>query len=173
MRIAIGEYDIRVKERKPLLLEYRLRTVNGDFRWVIDQALPRFLADGTFLGYIGSVIDIHDRKLSEEKISYQAHVLQEVTEAIISTDLNLNIITWNTGAEKIHGLKADDVIGKPLNEIITYHYLNETQDDALKHLYNYNYWSGEVRFVRDDRREIYLHSSVSFITNKKEPGLVW
>ena len=38
-----------------------------EIRWVIDQAIPRFLSDGTFLGYIGSVIDIHDRKLSEEK----------------------------------------------------------------------------------------------------------
>jgi PAS domain S-box-containing protein len=103
LKIAITDYDAQFKKRIPALLEYRLRTKNGDYRWVIDQATPRFLSDGTFLGYIGSVIDIHDRKLSEEKLSYQAHVLQEVTEAIISTDLDFTVITWNKGAEKIYG----------------------------------------------------------------------
>ncbi len=47
-------------------IEYRLRRTDGDYRWVIDAAAPRFTADGGFVGYIGSVIDITDRKQAEE-----------------------------------------------------------------------------------------------------------
>ena len=166
LKIAITDYDAQFKKRIPALLEYRLRTKSGDYRWVIDQATPRFLSDGTFLGYIGSVIDIHDRKLSEEKLSYQAHVLQEVTEAIISTDLDFTVITWNKGAEKIYGINATDIIGKSFPGIISQSYLIETREDALKHLYTYDFWSGEVYFDRADGRQMYLHSSVSFVTNK-------
>lgn len=167
VKVAVQEYSEQFKQRLPVLLEYRLKSTTGEYRWVIDQAIPRFLANGTFLGYIGSLIDIHDRKLSEEKISYQAMVMQEVTEAIISTDLDFKVITWNKGAELIHGVKAEDIIGHPIRSGVNYFYINETREQALLHLYSYDYWSGEVYFDRKDGRRIYLHSALSFITNNK------
>ncbi len=54
--------------REPFRLEYRLRRNDGEYRWVIDAAAPRFAPDGRFLGYIGSVIDIGDRKQMEEAL---------------------------------------------------------------------------------------------------------
>ncbi|MBW4661960.1 MAG: response regulator [Drouetiella hepatica Uher 2000/2452] len=46
-------------------LEYRLRRKDGEYRWAIDAASPWFGVDGQFKGYIGSVIDISDRKQAE------------------------------------------------------------------------------------------------------------
>ncbi len=46
-------------------LEYRLRRKDGEYIWAIDAANPWFGADGQFKGYIGSVIDISDRKQAE------------------------------------------------------------------------------------------------------------
>jgi PAS domain S-box-containing protein len=54
-------------ERVAFKLEYRLRTSNGDYRWVLDTANPRFGTDGQFFGFVGSVVDIHDLKLAEER----------------------------------------------------------------------------------------------------------
>ncbi|RKH82591.1 PAS domain S-box protein [Corallococcus sp. AB032C] len=51
--------------RRPFRLDYRLRGTDGHYRWAVDTGSPRFDADGHFLGYIGSVIDISDRKQSE------------------------------------------------------------------------------------------------------------
>ncbi|MCB0195440.1 MAG: GAF domain-containing protein [Anaerolineae bacterium] len=50
--------------RQPFKLEYRLRRADGAYRWVIDTAVPRF-EDERFVGYIGSCIDIHERKRAE------------------------------------------------------------------------------------------------------------
>jgi PAS domain S-box-containing protein len=47
-------------------LEYRLLAADGGYRWTIDAAAPRFDGAGAFLGYVGSVIDISDRKAAEE-----------------------------------------------------------------------------------------------------------
>lgn len=55
-------------ERKPFRAEYRVRHRDGDYRWAIDSAAPRFGPDGRFLGYIGSVIDITDRKRAEKAL---------------------------------------------------------------------------------------------------------
>lgn len=49
-------------------LEYRLRRADGVYRWAIDAAVPRAVVDGTALGYIGSVIDISERREAEESL---------------------------------------------------------------------------------------------------------
>jgi PAS domain S-box-containing protein len=167
VKIAINDYDLRFRNREPVQLEYRLKSADGEYRWVIDYAIPRFLPNGNFLGYIGSVIDIHDRKLSEEKISYQAHVLQEVSEAIVSTDLNQVVTTWNKGAEKIHGVKASEIVGKRFREVINHVYISQPREQALHQLHQNGLWSGEVYYDRADGRRVYLQSSITFITNQK------
>lgn len=48
-------------------LDYRLRRHDGVYRWAIDSASPRFGADGEFLGYVGSVIDITERQEKENE----------------------------------------------------------------------------------------------------------
>jgi hypothetical protein len=47
-------------------MEYRLRRADGEYRWRLDNGVPRFAAAGVFDGYIGSCIDITERKLEEE-----------------------------------------------------------------------------------------------------------
>ena len=46
-------------------VEYRLRSFDGEYRWIVDHGVPRFGSDGIFCGYIGSCVDITDRKMSE------------------------------------------------------------------------------------------------------------
>ncbi len=55
------------QDRRPFSMEYRLRRVDGQYRWTLDAGNPRFGADGTFLGFAGSVVDIDDRYRSEAK----------------------------------------------------------------------------------------------------------
>ncbi len=49
-------------------IEYRLLRFDGEYRWILDTGIPRFTLDGRFVGYIGSGVDISDRKQAEEQI---------------------------------------------------------------------------------------------------------
>ncbi|WP_437940633.1 PAS domain S-box protein [Sorangium sp. So ce341] len=51
--------------REPFRLDYRLRRRDGEYRWCIASGSPRLGPDGEFLGYVGSVIDITERKQAE------------------------------------------------------------------------------------------------------------
>jgi PAS domain S-box-containing protein len=51
--------------RQPFEVEYRMRRRDGEYRWVLDRAAPRFAPQGRFLGYAGVVIDIDERKRAE------------------------------------------------------------------------------------------------------------
>jgi PAS domain S-box-containing protein len=73
--------------RQPFEVEYRLRRHDGEYRWVLDRGTPRFDQNNEFLGYIGSAIDITDRKGAEESNRALAHVqrlaiMGELTAAV-------------------------------------------------------------------------------------------
>ena len=68
---CLETYSAQFDARSGFTLEYRLRRHDGDYRWIIDRAVPRFDSEGRFLGYIDSCFDIHDRKLSEQALAEQ------------------------------------------------------------------------------------------------------
>jgi len=67
--------------REPFSMEYRSRRHDGEYRWVLDNGVPRVATDGSFLGYIGSVIDVTRLKLAEEALSSLSHRLLQALEA--------------------------------------------------------------------------------------------
>jgi PAS domain S-box-containing protein len=62
--------------REPFSMEYRLRRADGEYRWMFDDGVPRHQADGEFLGYIGSVFDLTERKKAEEDLKRFAEELE-------------------------------------------------------------------------------------------------
>jgi PAS domain S-box-containing protein len=65
---CIQTYSASFDARVAFEMEYRLRRFDGEFRWIVDYGTPRFEIDGTFCGYIGSAVDITERKSSEESL---------------------------------------------------------------------------------------------------------
>jgi PAS domain S-box-containing protein len=64
---CLKTYQKAFDARQSFTMEYRLKRHDGDYRWVMDSGVPRFTPDGTFSGYIGSSIDINDRKRVEQE----------------------------------------------------------------------------------------------------------
>jgi len=55
--------------REPFQMDYRVRRHDGAYRWMRDTGVPRYHSDGAFAGYIGSAMDVTERKLAEEALS--------------------------------------------------------------------------------------------------------
>ncbi|MGE5680297.1 MAG: PAS domain S-box protein [Bacillota bacterium] len=62
--------------------------------------------------------DMTEFKLAEEKLSYQAMLLENVGDAIIASDENLNISAWNAAAEDIYQWRVEEVMGKGVRELV-------------------------------------------------------
>jgi len=69
-------FDAAFDSREPFRMEYRLHRADGTYRWVIDSGTPRFSSTGEFLGYIGSSVDITDRKESEAALVFAHEALE-------------------------------------------------------------------------------------------------
>jgi PAS domain S-box-containing protein len=65
---SLGIYASAFDARVDFEMEYRLRRFDGKYRWIVDYGVPRFESDGAFCGYIGSCVDITDRKLAAESL---------------------------------------------------------------------------------------------------------
>jgi PAS domain S-box-containing protein len=85
---------LALKQRKGFSKEYRLRRHDGVYRWLLDVAAPRFAADGSFAGFIGSAVDITDQKLAREaleKIGGKLIEAQEEERSRIARELHDDI----------------------------------------------------------------------------------
>ena len=65
---CVGTYVPAVQSQQPYRVEYRARRVDGDYRYMVDEGLPRYGPDGTFVGYSGCTSDITEHKNAEAVI---------------------------------------------------------------------------------------------------------
>jgi PAS domain S-box-containing protein len=73
-------YSQAFGSRQSFAMEYRMRRNDGEYRWILDNGVPRFNRDGSFAGYIGSCLDSTDRKLAEEALASVGRRLIEAHE---------------------------------------------------------------------------------------------
>jgi PAS domain S-box-containing protein len=111
-------YTTSFDARQPFKMEYRLRRADGEYRWILDHGVPRISGQGEFMGYIGSCIDIHDRKRDEETRARLAAIVETSNDAVISKNLEGKILTWNESAERIFGYSAAEAVGQPITLLI-------------------------------------------------------
>lgn len=76
---SLSVYRSAVEHRRPFSMEYRLRRHDGEYRWVLDRASPRYESDGRFSGFIGSSIDITERRDGEERLREAKERAEEMT----------------------------------------------------------------------------------------------
>jgi PAS domain S-box-containing protein len=118
--------------------------------------------------YLGTIVDISDRKAGEQKIREQAALLNVATDAIIMCDLENRIQFWNNGAECLYGWQAAETIG--LNKAHLFH-LNRSPEAAvaLNTVHKQGAWQGELHKLtkagKEDRFRI-IHSAGNYCSSR-------
>jgi PAS domain S-box-containing protein len=104
-----------LEKKKELEIQFRIRRRDGQIRW-IELASQPVVIEGHYLGHRGSLRDITRRKQTEEALRQSEerfHLLTDTApDAIITANGQGCIVSWNHGAEKLYGFKAEEIIGK-------------------------------------------------------------
>jgi PAS domain S-box-containing protein len=66
---CVRTYATAFEARQPFSMEYRLKRRDGTYRWLLDNGVPLYEAKGDFVGYVGSCIDITERREAEQEVA--------------------------------------------------------------------------------------------------------
>ena len=102
-------------DRVPFQMEYRLRRHDGEYRWLADHGSPRYLADGTFAGYVGICTDVTETHRAREVLENERSILGESIAqapiAIALLDTDLRYLAWSRQWLADYGLGDRDLRG--------------------------------------------------------------
>ncbi|MGZ5190474.1 MAG: PAS domain S-box protein, partial [Flavisolibacter sp.] len=163
IEMAFKEYYNAFENREVFNQVYRVRHHSGVHHWLLDTCIPRFLEDGTFIGYIGSSVDVTKQKKIEEELRYNATILENVSDIIVSTDFSMKVIGWNKVAEEYYGIPESEAIGKKINHLVQFDYYGTNETEAAIELQKEGIWNGEVSFVDKEGNTRYFLQTVKFV----------
>ncbi|HEY0006589.1 MAG TPA: PAS domain S-box protein [Pyrinomonadaceae bacterium] len=120
-------------------------TVNEDpRRWVRAFIYPLKDDEGNIRQVILMHEDITEQKRAEEAIQFQAHLLDTVEQAVIATDLDGNVSSWNHFAEKLYGWTREEALGHSILDLTPAVGSEEYAAEIMSSLQRGESWSGEI-----------------------------
>ena len=122
LKIYVESFDAR----RHFKMDYRLRRHDGVYRWIEDNGSPRFDGQGEFLGYIGSCIDINERKEAEE---YFKIIVEASPSAMLLLNDQGTIELVNNAFIRLFGYSAEEITGQLIEEVVP----NDLADDHVRH----------------------------------------
>ncbi len=142
-------------------------TVRHKDGWTFPCALtasPVYDGENKLVGIVCTYRDISDQRAIEAQIRYQASLLDQVSDAVISYTSDARIAFWNRGAEQTWGWMSGEVFGKHIRML----YSESGQQDLaaeLAYLQTHDSIEVESRNITKDGREIIVRKSVSLVTD--------
>ena len=121
---CLGIRAASFEARAPFSMDLRLRRHDGQYRWMLDNGVPRFGADGSAVGYVGSCVDIHERKELEESLAERTQQLRLAERrqgqflAMLSHELRNPLAPIANAASVLRTLESANPILVRLREIL-------------------------------------------------------
>ena len=97
---------------------FPLRGRDARYRWFLSRAMPIRDDEGRIVRWFGTHTDITELREAEEMQARLAAIVNSSDDAIVSKDLEGMVTSWNPGAERLFGYRADEMIGRPITLII-------------------------------------------------------
>ena len=121
---VVQNYAGALRTGREFRLEFRLRHHDGHYRWIVDQGIPLSGSEQRQCVFIGSAMDIHDRKLAEEALR-EADRRKDEFIATLAHELRnpLAVIRYASELLKIPGqtdqqVRVPDVIERQVSHVI-------------------------------------------------------
>lgn len=154
--------------------EFQVQRKDGTTFPAMVTDTPLFDEAGKVTGIVGISSDVSERKKAEERIQFQASLLDQVNNGILATDIDGKITLWNKFAEKLHGWKKEEVLGKLITDFLIDERSLIDADEYREEFEKKGNWSGELVLLRKDNSSFpaYVTHSVIHDTAGNRIGTV-
>jgi PAS domain S-box-containing protein len=136
--------------------EFQMRRRDGS-TFVTDHTVTQIVdGSGHRTAVVSVVRDITERKRAEAELAYQAQLLASVNDAIISSDEQFIVRSWNPAAERMYGWKAEEVLGRPGRQVLRSEFLGIERVEAIRTLAETGRFRGELIQYRKDGTPVHI-----------------
>ena len=143
----------------------RLRGKNG-WRWVFGQGqVTEWDQDKKPLRLSGTCQDVTERRAAETARQFLAAIIESTEDAVVGSTLDGKILTWNRGAEKLHGYRADEAIGQSILMLLAPEYHDRTRRVCEGLLRGRVYPQFESTAIRKNGERVEVRVSVCSVRN--------
>jgi len=118
----------RLDEGAHFDVDFRIVLPGGAIKYVRSTGHPVRNISGDLLEYVGTSIDVTERKRAEQATGLLAAVVESSHDAIVSKNLDGVITSWNKGAERLFGHTAEEAVGQNITLIIP---LNRRDEERM------------------------------------------
>ena len=119
-----------------------------------------------FLNYRRIIKDLRKLKRGEQKLQFNASLIKNISDPIITTDKDLNITNWNSFAADLYGYREQDVLGKKLSTILKTQAISIVDEDRMEVFNNRGHWRGELIHFHQNGDPITVEATSSAVYNE-------
>jgi two-component system cell cycle sensor histidine kinase/response regulator CckA len=137
--------------------EFRIIWPDYSVHWIWEQSRVERGASGQPVHLSGVIVDITDRKQTEDSLREQAQLLDLAHDAVLSIDWNGTIRFWNRGAEQMYGWTRAEALGKISHNLLQTRFPEPLQQITGR-LASQGHWEGDLVQTRRDGSQLHLAS---------------
>ncbi len=159
-----------IGEKSDYEVEVRVLLPDGTVKYILAVGHPVLNAAGDVVQFVGSSMDITERKRAEEALREQGSLLNLTHDSIFVRDMHFVITYWNHAAEELYGWTAEKAVGKVSHQLLRTVF-PVPMDEILEELLRTGRWEGELVRTKADGTRVIVASRWSLQRDRRHQPL--
>jgi PAS domain S-box-containing protein len=146
--------------------EYEISIIRRDGEIRTLQVLRKEIIWGGERQYMAMYQDITERRKMEANISYLAGLIENVSDAIFSSNKEFQILSWNKAAENMYGWRVDEVLGKNVKDVIGQEPVNNRDEEFITSLRKNGALTGDIVHHRKNHESFHALATITIMKDE-------
>jgi diguanylate cyclase (GGDEF)-like protein/PAS domain S-box-containing protein len=150
--------------------EHRMRHKDGHWVWISARGKVFSDENGVPIRLIGTHTDITEDKEMQIEFVHQAQIIKQVRDAVISTDLEGKITSWNIGAGLLLGYKSEEVLGENISLLYSqedFRFIHEHMEKIIEE----GEYHTSVQLLKKSQEAIFAELTLSLLKDEHDKPL--
>ena len=172
LKTAMSEKELKkaidtIAEQDYWTGELKRQTKSAQAIWVRSSTTTIKDNNDAITAYVAVSYDITSQKQLQEEVNHLANIVEHSSEAIISIGPDQRIVSWNKGAEQLHGYSKEEAIGSTALALGLIDLTDSEIEKDLQQIFEIGTWKTEMNFFRKDGSSFFGAITGNLIKNEK------